>query len=864
MTIYIVKIILRVLKVGANEYRQKGLIVKQRAAELLTTLEERLAKDDEKDHEYSDNIHHEISNSILSNKSQPNNNNNRHKKNNTNEISTEEKLASIAAELLVELIDVDCEPIKPYFPVLVLYAALYIDKPSNHESLHNLLVTLIVALSTNKTIEEIEQKSHSIDNNNPSLETALTSQTLDLLWDGDTHTTSLKQFVHNQGDYVAIDGAIFVKEYCLQFKSIDKPDLRTGYEALRWAVLSTNPEVTTRAFHIYKQLLNPLDHCTVKVMLLALCGAIDNWEALERSVSTNNNHNKELQEFIETQSILDTIIRMAEKLKELSQLYQYDSFLWTGIALLRANVKIKTQKQVFMKGLELLNIVLDDEDITLLYLFLNTNSSMIINSNMEQQQSQARNVGFHNYNNNITIHESKQEYINEYKHSTPSFNLKTQHSQDTSSRNQLRNYDEYKQQMNQQVPDWQYEPDDYDYEPSYSNNDHNLFSFGNTNQRYEEMKYDTKYNNEQEPQFVKQKHEQQQTYDIYSNDLAESFLSYCIDWSPPFEGIHPYLLQGLLEFDIEDNTFRVLKKVLTTKMDKLADRSSTRPCLCIVAIVPYMYYIIRQKPEYFATISHSLFDSLILLTSSGNHMYNNPYQRLKNKFEFWSNCPINSDNVNILLKEFCQIIVQTFFNEHAGLVANYLNALLSSKKMIHHHTTVYKMAALFLNEDANYIQAFKDIIESAHHSLTEKMSSKSGTPLLHSNASNSNHSNNHNSKHQQQISLPNLNNIIDLNSLIDDEDYISEMADAATELVATGIRYLKDREKQRFTKNYNQGDFESTQGGPLLRENTPAGNSINIIRWDVNINNVTPFPQTGLKDVSNALWGVLTETRAIV
>ena len=260
--------------------------------------------------------------------------------------------------------------------------------------MHNLLVRLIATLTTQKTIEEIEKNTHSIDDNKPSLAAALTSRTLELLWDEDIDgTASKKQFVHNQGDYVAIDGATFVREYCSQFELIHKPNLRTGYEALRWAVLSTNPELTTRSFHIYKQLLNPLDHCTVKVMLIALYGAIDNWETSERelnpvgasiSVSSHTSiasrksaysapfrNNTRTQEFRETMRILDTIIRMAEKLKELEQIYQYDSFVWTGIALLRADVKITKQKQVFEKGLELLNIVLDIDDYQLHFLFDN-------------------------------------------------------------------------------------------------------------------------------------------------------------------------------------------------------------------------------------------------------------------------------------------------------------------------------------------------------------------------------------------------------------------------------------------------------------------------------------------------------------
>mmetsp|Transcript_34300 Transcript_34300/g.30114 ORF Transcript_34300/g.30114 Transcript_34300/m.30114 type:complete len:350 (-) Transcript_34300:89-1138(-) len=340
------------------------------------------------------------------------------------------------------------------------------------------------------------------------------------------------------------------------------------------------------------------------------------------------------------------------------------------------------------------------------------------------------------------------------------------------------------------------------------------------------------------------------SYDIYSNDLAESFLSYCIEWVPPFEGtgIHPYLLQGLLQNDIEHKTFRVLVKVLTTKMDKLADRSSARPCLCICAALPYLYYIIRFKPEYFATISGSLFESLILLTSGNGNSYNQ-YSRFKNKFEYWSSVPINNENVHLFLKEFCQCIVQTFFAEHAGLVANYLYAILNTSKMAHHHTTVYKMAALFLNEDANYIRAFNDIIVSAHNAVSEKVD--------RGNQFDANNTYSHPNK-KQNLSTQHLLIMSNVVSFDDNNNNLSEMADAATELVATGIDYLKAREKQNFIKNYNEADFESTVGGNDNQQKPQ------VFRWNVDIEDVSPFPQTGLKDVSNALWGVVKETRSNV
>eukprot|EP01084_Bolivina_argentea_P175871 304468_1 len=335
MTVYIVRIILRVLKIGQQDYRSKGLKVKHRAAEILTTLEDVVARQDNNDSGYGGlhyDIHHEIldpanlnnddkraqvdkprssrkliktnkaaqqptskrsvtnvfsrnnqSQKLLQSPLSTNSNNKSPQK--TTTITLTEKRASIAASLLVELIGVDCEPIKPYFPVLVLYATLYLDKSSNHSSMHNLLVRLIATLSSSSTIEEIEKNSHSFVDDKPSLAAVLTSRTLELLWDDDDVSTIKKEFVTNRGEYVAMDGATFVQEYCSQFEAVHKPNSRIGYEALRWGVSSTHVETTTRSFHIYRQLLTPLDHCTVKVILLALCGAIDNWEA------SNKQHN---------------------------------------------------------------------------------------------------------------------------------------------------------------------------------------------------------------------------------------------------------------------------------------------------------------------------------------------------------------------------------------------------------------------------------------------------------------------------------------------------------------------------------------------------------------------------------------------
>ena len=211
--------------------------------------------------------------------------------------------------------------------------------------------------------------------------------------------------------------------------------------------------------------------------------------------------------------------------------------------------------------------------------------------------------------------------------------------------------------------------------------------------------------------------------------------------------------------------------------------------------------------------------------------------------------PINNENAHQFLKEFCKCLVPIFFGDHAGLVANYLFAILSSPKMSHHHTTVYKMAALFLNEDANYIRAFNDIIVSAHNAVSEKVD--------RGNMFDSVNTYSHPSS-KQNLSTQHLLIMSNVVSFDTDNNNLSEMADAATELVATGIDYLKAREKQNFIKNFKQDDFESTSGGGDDMQRPQ------FFRWNVAINDVSPFPQTGLKDVSNALWGVVKETRSNV
>ena len=140
----------------------------------------------------------------------------------------------------------------------------------------------------------------------------------------------------NGGDSVAMDGPKFVTEFCHALFVELKSTQRIGYEALRWAVLSTNSVVSQRAFTIYRALLEPLNHATVKVVLLGLVGALEQWEQVEFYRSGNNASSNWVHR--EVFRILDTLIRMAEQLEKTNLLEQHPALFWAGVSLLRANV----------------------------------------------------------------------------------------------------------------------------------------------------------------------------------------------------------------------------------------------------------------------------------------------------------------------------------------------------------------------------------------------------------------------------------------------------------------------------------------------------------------------------------------------
>jgi len=318
------------------------------------------------------------------------------------------------------------------------------------------------------------------------------------------------------------------------------------------------------------------------------------------------------------------------------------------------------------------------------------------------------------------------------------------------------------------------------------------------------------------------------------NTLPENFWAYCEDWNPQFNGIYPQLLQGLLQTELQDMTFKLLHKSMKTTIDKMIDRTSLRAALLITATVPYLAYLYKKSEDKYLQLSTTLYYSLMNVV----HGYSGPlWQKFKN--------PIFK-NYNELLKEMCPLILDAFFEEHSGVIANYLNSMLENETKSHfYQTIVYKMCSIFLQYDANYIHAFENIITKAHKAVTTERS---------------------------------------------DSHYKKELADAATELVSASIDYLKLREKDEDERRIQKINSKNNINGNTINNNntvelSQSRNDIEFsetkddnqsnnnqfqtikpvkkIRDDVIIVNVSPFPESGLKEVSRCLVHIQKEAPII-
>ncbi|ETO07049.1 centrosomal protein, partial [Reticulomyxa filosa] len=319
-----------------------------------------------------------------------------------------------------------------------------------------------------------------------------------------------------------------------------KPELRAkdriGYEALRWAVLSTNQDISQRAFHVYRQLLNPLNHASVKVVLLILVGSIDQWENASKY---QKNRQTVPKEFHECMRILDTLLKMAHALKQQQLLHEHPALFWAGIALLRANARNDNESELFDRGLELVGMNLDQAQNPQYFVEMEDWEARDEDAN-EDRRSVNTNTNNNNNNNNNNINKEKanenatkklardctlqMQTVKRRKKLAP---LSSKNNADINNINANDNA----------IP-----PDDL----LLLKQSNSLTGDGNE-QDMRETQYaapmEDVYNNAGTNERDAEMEMEMQMEAAERDGLPEKFWNYCEEWTPRFEGVQQYLLQ---------------------------------------------------------------------------------------------------------------------------------------------------------------------------------------------------------------------------------------------------------------------------------------------------------------------------------
>ncbi|ETO32000.1 hypothetical protein RFI_05118 [Reticulomyxa filosa] len=774
ITWYIVRSLLRVLTIGINEYSKSNLKIRHRSGEILTRYEERIEEEEKAqgthnesnnehrlDYGYEAHIDGGSEDALFSSRrdrsatktqqasassstgimaataaigiggvsvASANANANASAGGNAHTVGLTvdskktamsrgqiERKADLAASLLVDIIGVDSGPIERDYPVLVLYASIFISSSSNPRQLHHLLVRIMSTLCLPKDFDMLQNEQISYEE--ASVAAALKARELQLMWDDDVGVGGAvvrQQFTVDRVGTVVMDGGVFIDKYCQVLKPELKAKDRIGYEALRWAVLSTNQDIAQRAFHVYRQLLNPLNHAAVKVVLLTLVGSIDQWENASKYQKTRQSVPKE---FHECMRILDTLLKMAHALKQQQQLHEHPALFWAGIALLRANVKNDTESELFDRGLELVGMNLDQAQ----------NPQYFV----EMEDWESREEDSTNENDN-------KEKMSKVTIKAPG-ETKALKPDSTSNKKptQIQNETEEK------VP----QVSTVDNQASLKPDPNNL---PQTNLA---LKSGTSFTNDgsehdiTEPQYIAPIEDMYNNEDIRDRDvemememqmeaaerdgLPEKFWNYCEEWTPRFEGVQQYFLFLLLLFFLQYETkinftlkktktkgflrpqheevcFKMIKDALVTKMDNIMDRTNLRPLLALIAILPYICYHSRYSPEKLTDLPR-LFRRLAETLGVVN-------KKLSNKFrDYVKGFAIEED---AFLRDMCPLIVEHFFDSYAKVAANYFEGLLESPGMEHYHATIFKICRYFLEQGPNFLLCFEKIIAKAHKAVS--------------------------------------------------------------------------------------------------------------------------------------------------
>jgi len=116
---------------------------------------------------------------------------------------------------------------------------------------------------------------------------------------------------------------------------LDLPKRQIGIEAFRWAILSLNPEISSRAFTIYRMLRVPITAAFVDSLLLSLLGSLE----------TYYNQRVYVRNLLPPREIMDILDVCASINRERFS----PAIFWTGVAFLMSNVPA-----LYLKSLEFL------------------------------------------------------------------------------------------------------------------------------------------------------------------------------------------------------------------------------------------------------------------------------------------------------------------------------------------------------------------------------------------------------------------------------------------------------------------------------------------------------------------------------
>jgi hypothetical protein len=190
--------------------------------------------------------------------------------------------------------------------------------------------------------------------------------------------------------------------------------------------------------------------------------------------------------------------------------------------------------------------------------------------------------------------------------------------------------------------------------------------------------------------------------------LPEDFWLFSEHWSPRFEGIQPYLLQGMLAADTESNALNLIHTLMKVVWDPVVDSSHIRHLTTVMSLLPWLYIQIKNEQAR-VRVREILADLAGVIGRFSKD--------LAATFRTFADKDTSSDE---FIKQVCAQLAAAYFPQYAQAAAEYLTALLQSDFTVY-HAVVFKITNQFLLQDSamEYVKAFDEIVSMAHEAVTK-------------------------------------------------------------------------------------------------------------------------------------------------